>query len=79
MPYGWCRYNSSLIGECEKAVFISTLDKRRDSEAARFKRTLIILFEAASANVSKKLSYLGDYLGQLTVLYICGYYHQRLI
>jgi len=44
-----------LIGEYRNAVLISTLDNIRDSEAARLKRTLMLLCEAASANVSKKV------------------------
>ena len=55
MPCGRRRYKSYLIGEYKNAAFISTLDKRRDSEAARLKRTLILLFDAASTNVSKKV------------------------
>ena len=75
MPCGRRRYNSSLIRE-QKAIVISIPDKRRDSEAARLKRTLILLLDAASANVSKnvELSWLLP-----AVHYICGYYHQHLI
>jgi len=54
-PFGRCKYNSSFIEEYKNAVLISTLDNIRDSEAARLKRTLMLLCETASANVSKKV------------------------
>ena len=54
-PCGRRKYNFSLIEEYKNAVLISTLDNNRDSEAARLRRTLMLLCGAASANASKKL------------------------
>jgi len=54
-PCGRRKYNCSLIGEYKNAVLISTLDNNRDLEAARLKRTSMLLCKAASANGSKKL------------------------
>ena len=53
-PLGRRRYKTSLMGEYKNAVLISILDNSRDSDAEILNKTLMLLFEAASASVSKK-------------------------
>jgi len=54
-PWGRWRYNTSFIGEYRNAFFISILERIRDSEAAILNHTLILLWDAASAKVSKNV------------------------
>ena len=68
-PVGRRRYKTSLIGEYRNAVLISILDKMSDSDAAMLNNTLILLLDAASANVSKKVDS-SNCLGRLVELCI---------
>ena len=43
------------MGDYKNAFLISILDNSRDSDVAILNKTLILLFKAASANVSKNM------------------------